>query len=186
MREHKLRMQRAPQTRQCRHRAQYGTDGKQERGGDIETNRSAKPRGKRLFDLAKKRIAMPGDHSTHHQRPDNRQGIELRHEILQNHARHQQHNTAVKCKNTCDLNAAGRIRDLNLHERFGEVLTPDQNRIRNQPQSHHMHNQPAALGDKAMHQNCDNNAKHPVRYRFRCAAVPTTSTGGTLSNLLRR
>ena len=179
-------MQRAPQTRQCRHRTQYGTDGKQERCGDIETNRSAKPRGKRLFDLAKKRIAMPSDHSTHHQRPDNRQGIELRHEILQNHARHQQYNTAVKRKNTCDLNTASRIRDLNLHECFGEVLTPDQNRIRNQPQSHHMHDQPAALGDKAMHQNCDNNAKHPVRYRLRCAAVPTAPTGGALSNLLGR
>ena len=76
---------------------------------------------------------------------------------------------------------------LTLHGiKLGEVLTPDQNRIRNQPQSHHMHNQPAALGDKAMHQNCDNNAKHPVRYRFRCAAVPTAPTGGTLSNLLGR
>ena len=74
---------------------------------------------------------MPGDHGTHNECTNHGGGVEAGYAQLTNHADHEHENTGVQDEDAAHLSATVFVRDFDFHERFGEVLRPNQNRVRN-------------------------------------------------------
>ena len=66
------------------------------------------------------------------------------------------------------------------------MLTPNQDRVRNQAQGDHVHDQPAAIRNKPVRQQGGNNPEHPVRHRFRSTPVPRAAPRCAPRDLLSR
>ena len=126
---------------------------------------------------------MPGDHGAHNERTNHGGGVEAGYAQLTDHADHEHENTGVQDEDAAHLSSAVFVRDLDLHERFGEVLRPDQNRVCNQAEGDNVHQQPAAIGNELMQQKHADKHKHPVRDRLRGATMPRTATGCAACNL---
>ena len=126
---------------------------------------------------------MPGDHRTDNEGAHHRGGVEAGHAQLTDHADHEHENTGVQNEDAAHLGSARLVRNLDFHERFGEVLRPNQNRVRNQAEGDNVHHQPAAIRDELMQQKHGDKGKHPVRDRLGGAAMPCAATGCAACNL---
>ena len=176
-------MQGALQVRVCNHRAKRRTEGQHERRRNVEANRHTEPRRQSLAHLLQQVQGMPRDHGAHNECTNHGGGVESGHAQLTDHADHEHENTGVQDEDAAHLGAARFIGDFDLHERFGEVLRPDQDRVRNQAEGDNVHQQPAAIRDKLMHQKRTDKGEHPVRDGFGGATMPRTATGCTACNL---
>ena len=68
---------------------------------------------------------MPGHHRADDEGAHHRGGVESRHAQLANHANHEKYNPRVQREDAAHLDLALLIGNLDLHERFGEVLRPN-------------------------------------------------------------
>ena len=109
--------------------------------------------------------------------------VQARHAQLTDHADHEHENTGVQNEDAAHLGSAVLVRNLDFHERFGEVLRPNQNRVRNQAEGDNVHHQPAAIRDKPVQQKYADKGKHPVGDRLGGATMPRTATGCAACNL---
>ena len=181
--EQKLRVQGAVQARVGHHRAEQGAQGQQQSRNDVETNCHAKAGGQGAAYLTHQVDAVPGHHRTDDEGTNHRAGVQARHAQLANHAYHEKHDARVQGEDAAHLDLALLVGNLDLHERFGEVLRPNQNRVRNQAEGHHVHHQPAAIGDDAMQQKRGDEGKHPVGDGLGGATMPRAAAGCAARNL---
>ena len=186
MSEQKLGVKSFLKARERSHRPQGRTERQHERGRNIEADSCTKPGRQRLLHLLQQRNTVPGDHRPHHARPGQREYVQRRQLLLKHHAQHEHHDAGVKRENTRDLNPARLIRDFDFHQRLSEMLTPNQDRVRNQTQGDHVHDQPAAIRNKPVRQQGGNNPEHPVRHRFRSTPVPRAAPRCAPRDLLSR
>ena len=183
VREQELRMQGAGQVRVGNHAAKRRTEGQQQRRNNVEANGHTEPRRQSLTHLLQQVDAVPGNHRTDNEGAHHGGGVEAGHAQLTDHADHEHENTGVQNEDASYLGAARFIWDFDLHERFGEVLRPNQNRVRNQAEGDNVHHQPAAIRDKPVQQKYADKGKHPVGDRLGGATMPRTATGCAACNL---
>ena len=143
-------MQGAGQVRVGNHAAKCRTEGQHECRNNVEANRHTESRRQSLTHLLQQVDAVPSDHRTDNEGTDHRGGVEPGHAQLTDHTDHEHENARVQNEDAAHLGAAVLVRNLDLHERFGEVLRPNQNRVRNQAEGDNVHHQPAAIRDELM------------------------------------
>ena len=157
-------------------RPEHGTERQQGCGGDVGLHGEDESRCERGLDLQTQRDRVPDERGGDHQRAQQHQpwpGGE--------HAGDGHHDARGQQADSRDLSGAGLVPETGLQQSLGEVLTPHHDRGGDQTEGHHVHHEPARLGDPGVDEDHHDQREHPPGDWSGGPAMPgPTARGGAL------